>query len=258
MANSELLQLLLMEQAQSQAHIVFNEALAGLEKAAVGYTAVQCSGGVNTLSDAAKAYGALRLWGTPASAFSLLVGNVTRTFLISNATGKNAVVKATAASSVNVTVKPGTSAWIFVYDGAAYTLMAGYTSGSNVIGYETEHGVKTEMVSLVADVALTEGQYVDIPSLSIPHGGIVQCVNGRVIEGVSGATSFNVGVSGTPGLWATGVAVAVGTLWRGVTYSPIGFSYGPVPLRITSNDNPFAGGALRVALYYSLCAVPEG
>ena len=258
MASSELLQLLLMEQAQSQAHIVFNEALTGLEKAAVGYTAFQCSSGTNILPEAAKAYGAIRLWGSPAAPFSLLVGNVTRTFLISNATGKNAIVKATAVSSVNVTVKPGTSALVFVYDGAVYTLMAGYTSGSNVIGYEAEHGVKTEMVSLVADVVLTEGQSVDIPALSIPHGGIVQCVNGRVIEGVSGATSFNVGVSGTPGLWATGVAAAADTTWRGVTYSPIGFSYGPVPVRITSNDNPFAGGVLRVALYYSLCAVPEG
>ena len=258
MANSELLQLLFMEQAQSQAHVVFNEALAGLEKAAVGFTSVQCSSGVNTLPDAAKAYGAIRLWGTPPAAFSLLVGNITRTFLVSNATGNNAVVKVTTDSSVNVTVKPGTSAWIFVYDGAAYTLMAGYTSGSNVIGYEAEHGVKTEMISLVEDVVLTEGQYVDIPALAIPHGGIVQCVNGRVIEGVSGATSFNVGVSGTPGLWANGVTAAAGTTWRGVTYSPIGFSYGPVPVRITSNDNPFSGGVLRVALYYSLCAVPEG
>lgn len=102
------------------------------------------------------------------------------------------------------------------------------------------------------DVALS-GAYAET-SLTIPDRAIVLGVSTRTLVTVTGATSYDCGISGEIAKFGGSLGVGLGATNSGVI-APTAF-YAPTPVRLTANGGSFTGGTVRVALHLLLCAVP--
>ena len=77
----------------------------------------------------------------------------------------------------------------------------------------------------------------------------------RVTTTITGATSFSVGVSGTPGQFGSGLGVSAGVSNFGLI-GPTAF-YAATSLLLTAAGGSFTAGAVRLSIHYMLCP-PSG
>jgi len=102
--------------------------------------------------------------------------------------------------------------------------------------------------TIVVDVPLSGASVAT--STVIPDVSTVLGVNTKVLETVTGATSFNVGYAGTPAAWSSNVGVAAGTRSPGAPYSPVTFTWGgPVAVLLTAVGGNFTSGTVRLAIH---------
>ena len=84
----------------------------------------------------------------------------------------------------------------------------------------------------------------------IPANCIVLAVGARVVTTITGATSFEVGVSGTLAQFGSGIGLTAGTLNYGLI-GPTAF-YSATGVIVTSAGSNFTAGAVRLSVHYLL------
>lgn len=88
-------------------------------------------------------------------------------------------------------------------------------------------------------------------TIVIPNRAIVIAVNLRVTQAITGATSFNIGVSGDAGRYGTGVGVALDSTNIGLASGPLAY-YSDTPLLLTAIGSDFISGEVSIAVQYLL------
>ncbi|MFG6637183.1 DUF2793 domain-containing protein [Sulfitobacter sp. 1A12126] len=91
-------------------------------------------------------------------------------------------------------------------------------------------------------------------TIDIPDRAICLGVSTRTVTAVTGATSYDCGVSGSPAKFGGTLGVAQGSTNKGVI-GPEAF-YADTPVRLTANGGNFTGGAVRIAIHYLEIEVP--
>ena len=87
-------------------------------------------------------------------------------------------------------------------------------------------------------------------SLPIPANCIVMAVGARVVTAITGATSYEVGVSGNLSQFGSSLSIAAGSTNYGLI-GPTAF-YSATTLTITSSGGSFTGGQVRLSIAYLL------
>ena len=94
-------------------------------------------------------------------------------------------------------------------------------------------------------------------SAALPADSIVYGVTGRVLSAIGGATSFEIGVSGSTNRYGSGFGVSVGSWTRGITGSPLSY-YSATDLLLTASGGYFDGsGTMRLAIHYAELTIPR-
>ena len=93
-----------------------------------------------------------------------------------------------------------------------------------------------------------------VASTQIPARAIVFGVSVRVVESVTGATSFDVGIAGETNKFGGNLGTLVGDTNIGVI-GPTAF-YDPTSIHVTANGSAFTGGKLGLALHFVECGPP--
>lgn len=83
----------------------------------------------------------------------------------------------------------------------------------------------------------------------IPHHSMVIAVNVWVIDAITGAPSFAVGVKEDPSRYGDKLSIAKDTTNIGMTYHPVTYYY-DTPITIMPNQMEFTGGVVRVSVQY--------
>ena len=79
-------------------------------------------------------------------------------------------------------------------------------------------------------------------------------VSARITTAITGATSFEVGVSGTLGQFGTGIGVTLGSTNEGMI-GPTGF-YSATSIILTAAGGNFTAGAVRLSVMYLMFTPP--
>jgi len=87
-------------------------------------------------------------------------------------------------------------------------------------------------------------------SVQIPVNCIVLAVGARVVTAITGATSYQVGVSGNLSQFGSGLSLAAGSTNYGLI-GPTAF-YAATTLTITAAGGAFSGGQVRLSIAYML------
>jgi len=88
----------------------------------------------------------------------------------------------------------------------------------------------------------------------IPDKAVVLGVTGRVVEEITGAASWSLGVAGGPDRYGVGYGTAAGAFAHGVSGFPQAY-YGGTELMLTADGGDFTGGRVRLAVHH-LALVP--
>ncbi|MEO9649063.1 MAG: hypothetical protein ABJG04_03490, partial [Roseobacter sp.] len=92
-------------------------------------------------------------------------------------------------------------------------------------------------------------------SIVIPNRAIVFGVSTRTSTTITGATSYDCGISGEISKFGGSLGIAAGSTNAGVI-GPQAF-YSDTAVRLTANGGSFSGGAVKVVLHYFLPVVPQ-
>jgi hypothetical protein len=109
-------------------------------------------------------------------------------------------------------------------------------------------------VTVVEELLSLSGAAVD-SGVTIPDRAIVLGVSTRTVTAITGATSYDCGISGEPAKFGGSLGVAAGSTNAGAI-GPTAF-YAATPVRLTANGGSFTGGAVRIAIHYLLPRVPQ-
>lgn len=123
----------------------------------------------------------------------------------------------------------------WIHDGTAFRLLASAPSG---IGFGM-HSVEQVLTCSGASVTST----IEIPNRSICVG-----VTSKVATTITGATSFDCGISGQASKFGGTLGLAAGSTNVGVI-GPEAF-YSDTPIVLTANGGNFTGGSVRVVIHY--------
>jgi hypothetical protein len=102
---------------------------------------------------------------------------------------------------------------------------------------------------------ITTGGATYSTALQIPARAMVVGVSHRVIAAITGCTAFEIGVAGTPSMFATGLATSAGSNNAGIG-GPNNF-YSATSLLLTSTaGGNFMGGTIRLSIQYLTVGPP--
>ena len=111
------------------------------------------------------------------------------------------------------------------------------------------HGASLQFGILETLVALN-GAVVPAPT-PIPANSCVFSVGALVVSAITGATSYQVGISGNSGQFGSGLGISVGSANFG-SIGPTVF-YASTPLIVTAAGSNFTGGSVRLSIHYLTC-----
>jgi hypothetical protein len=83
----------------------------------------------------------------------------------------------------------------------------------------------------------------------IPDKAIVLGVTARVTVGITGATTWSLGVTGSPDRYGSGFGASLNAFSHGVTGSPLAY-FGGSSLLLTAAGGNFTSGGVRIAAHY--------
>ncbi len=92
-------------------------------------------------------------------------------------------------------------------------------------------------------------------TIQIPPGAIVLAVGSRTVTAITGAPSYDVGVSGNTTQFGGSLSVSAGATNFGAI-GPMAF-YSATSIVITATSGSFTGGAVRIAIEYALLTPPQ-
>ncbi len=147
---------------------------------------------------------------------------------------------------------------LLVWTGSAWTgldvAMGLLTRTASVRVAEGAAGSATDMV--VAEELLSGLSGASVAStVTIPNRAIVLGVSTRTVTAITGATSFDCGISGETSKFGGSLGIAAGSTNVGVI-GPQAF-YSVTPIVLTANGGNFTGGAVRTAIHYLLPGAPQ-
>lgn len=118
-------------------------------------------------------------------------------------------------------------------------------------------GAGAESRHLVIDAELSNlsGSFVETGPV-IPDRAIVLCVSTRTLQTVTGAASYDCGLSGEPAKFGGSLGTSAGASNLGVI-GPTAF-YADTAVRLSANGGDFSGGTVRLAVHCFLPAAPSG
>lgn len=233
MANSTLLQLPFIEAAQAQKHVTHNDALRVLD------AAVQLS---------VLDRGLTAPPGSPSDGDRYIVA--------SGGSG------AWASKDLNIAVwqdgawaflvpREGWRCWVedestaLIWDGAAWRPF---------LGSLTPNGSSLAHIALEEELAGLSGAD-DTSTIQIPNGSICFGVSARVTTTITGATSYQVGISGELNKFGDLLGLSAGSTNFGII-GPTAF-YADTPIIVTANGSDFTGGAVRLAIHAVQMTPPQ-
>lgn len=243
--NTARLGLAYIQAAQAQKHVTHNEALRLLDGI------VQASAVDRTTSTPP---------GSPAEGDTYIVA--------SGATGVWAGWEGDLALYVDgswyrLTAVQGMRVWDLAADELVVRIGSSWTSLAVAMGFLAQaesvnvavgaNGGATGVGVLEETLSGLSGTSVD-STIDIPDRAICLGVSTRTVTAVTGATSYDCGVSGSPAKFGGTLGVAQGSTNKGVI-GPEAF-YADTPVRLTANGGNFTGGAVRIAIHYLEIEVP--
>ena len=228
MSSSPRFQLPLLDAAQAQKHITLNEALVRADALA--------SARVESLVLTTPPLGAV-------DGEAYVVGE-SATGDWSGEDGKLALFLnggwdfLTPWSGMTVWVEDQRATAIFVGDTWLPGRVGGAAGGAATLTQvaEIDHTLSSATVSTTTNV--------------IPDKAIVLGVTGRVLEAITGATSWSLGISGSPDRYGSGYGVSLNAFAHGVTGQPQAY-FGSTPLEVTADSGSFTAGKIRLAVHYA-------
>ena len=140
----------------------------------------------------------------------------------------------------------GSDSGFAVYDGANWRVTSQPTSPG---------GALTALRQVEIDHVVASGSTSATASF-IPDKAIVLGVTGRVTVAITGATSWSLGVTGSPDRYGSGIGVGFNAFVEGVTSSPLAY-FGASSLLLTSAGADFTGGTVRLAVHYFELSPPR-
>ncbi len=130
----------------------------------------------------------------------------------------------------------------------AWTIVDQFAPGSFATMAQGPYGASMQVGVLETLVTLS-GASASAPT-PIPANCIVTAVGTRTVSAITGAPSFEVGVSGNAAQFGSGLNVAAGSINFGLI-GPTAF-YSVTPLIVTATSGSFTGGAVRLSIHYML------
>jgi len=112
----------------------------------------------------------------------------------------------------------------------------------------------TGMAVLEQTLSGTSGASV-ASAIAIPNRSIVLGVSTRTVTTITGATSYDCGISGETTKFGGSLGVAAGSTNIGVI-GPQAF-YADTPIVLTAGGGNFTAGAVRIAIHYLTLGVPN-
>jgi hypothetical protein len=97
------------------------------------------------------------------------------------------------------------------------------------------------------DVTVDSGAFKD-STITIPNRSILLTVNVRVLTAVTGASSFDVGISGETSKFGGSIGIGADSTNIGII-GPTAF-YSDTAVRLTANGSDFTGGVIRTTMQY--------
>jgi hypothetical protein len=226
MSNSPRIGLPYLDAAQAQKHVTMNEALARLDVVSAGRVETMTL----TFPPASPTDGEAHIVGAGAGgAWSGQDGTVA-VFL----NGGWDFVVPWAGWPLWVLADSGMA----IYDGTGWQLASQYTSPG---------GALTARRLVEIDHAIAAGSTSETTTF-IPDKAIVLGVTARVTQQITGATSWSLGVTGSPDRYGSGFGTGANSYAQGVAGSPVAY-YGASSLLLTSAGGNFTGGAVRIAVH---------
>ncbi|MDP2738486.1 MAG: hypothetical protein Q8O82_07210 [Pseudorhodobacter sp.] len=116
------------------------------------------------------------------------------------------------------------------------------------LGGTTGMAVLEETLSGLTGAAVTS-------AIAIPNRSIVLGVSTRIVTTITGATSYDCGISGETTKFGGSLGVAAGSSNIGVI-GPQAF-YADTPIVLTAGGGNFTAGAVRIAIHYLTLGVPN-
>lgn len=235
MSNSARIGLPLLDAAQAQKHVTVNESFVRLDVVAAGQ--------VQTVGQTAPP-------ATPTEGEAHIVAAI-------GATGAWIAQEGNVAVFLN-------GGWDFISPWAGWELWAEDGSGMHLYdGAEwrpagqsiSPGGALTAFRIAEIDHSVTAGATSESAAF-IPDKAIVLGVTARVFSAIGGATSWSLGVSGSPDRYGSGFGVAVDAFAHGVTGSPLTY-FGGSTLLLTAAGGDFTGGTVRISAHYLDIAPPR-
>lgn len=235
MADTMKLALPLLEGAQAQKHVTVNEALARLD----ALTHISLAGMEGIIPPPTPVEGETHVVGQGATGLWAGQDGVLAVFLN---TGWDFVIP-----------QPGWVGWDagrgirVTFDGQGWIAGAGAMSPS---------GAGFLHRSVEFDHSISSGADTLVPG-AIPADSMVYGVTGRVLTPIGGATSFEIGVSGSSNRYGSGFGVDAGSWMRGITGTPLAY-YAATDLILTASGGAFDGsGSVRLAVHFAELTLPR-
>ena len=232
MSDTSRFQMPLLDAAQAQKHVTINEALVRADTLA--------SHRVESRSFSAPP-------GSPTDGAAFIVG--------SGASGDWVGQEGQLALYLNggwAFIEPwaGWTVWI-VDEGVEATFGADWVSAR--IGGSLNGSAIQAMVAEEDHVLALAGS--STTTAIIPDKAVVLGVTGRVIEEITGATGWSLGVAGSTDRYGSGYGATLNAFAQGVTGQPLAY-YGGTELVVTAEGGNFTAGRVRLAVHYFDIAPP--
>lgn len=159
---------------------------------------------------------------------------------------------------------PGWLAWVvdeaqaIVWTGTAWIPVAnamGFIAQSASVAVARSTNGGTTGVAVLEETLSGLSGATRNSTIVIPNRAILLGVSSRVVTAITGATSFGCGIAGEADKFGGSLGIAAGSTNIGVI-DPQAF-YANTAIRLTANGANFSGGAVRIAIHYLTCSVPN-
>ncbi len=150
-------------------------------------------------------------------------------------------------------ITPGEGLFQWVIDENLLYVYQSGTWGQFVEGVVSPNGATTGL-SVIEEELTLSGSF-KVSTITIPNRAIVLGVSTRTTQAITGASSYDCGVSGESNKFGGSLSIALNSTNSGVI-GPTAY-YTPTPVRITANGSNFTGGKVRIAIHYITCGVPQ-
>ncbi|MEM9318327.1 MAG: DUF2793 domain-containing protein [Pseudomonadota bacterium] len=234
MADTQQLNLPLLSASQAQKHVTVNEALIRLD----GMVQLRLQSVTDTIPPAV--FSEADAYGVPAGATGLWAGQEGRIAIAVN--GGWDFIDPRIGFQAYV-IDAGAAA---IFDGMDWRI-GGLTFTPNRAGLNVS--------SVEIDQPITSGSSVTTAPI-IPERAIVFGVTGVITAAITGASAWRIGVTGEDQRYGSGLSTGVGS-WLSGPSTPLVY-WAPTPLVISSEDNDFSGGNLRLAVHFATLSIPAG